>query len=156
LEPGFKYNMMDLQAALGLHQLARIESTYDRREAIWLRYNQSFRDLPVFVPRVDETPGSRHAFHLYTLLLDLDGLTHNRDFVLDALRSENIGTGVHYTALHLHSYYRQAFGFSRGDFPNAEWVSDRTLTLPLGPAMSDQDVDDVIFAVHKVLNHLRR
>ena len=101
-------------------------------------------------------PGSRHALHLYTLLLDLDSLTQDRDFVLEALRAENIGTGVHYTALHLHSYYRKTFGYVRGQFPNAEWISDRTLTLPLGPAMTEEDVEDVILAVRKVLEHIRR
>jgi len=156
LEPGFKYNMMDLQAAIGLHQLARIESNYERRAAIWNRYDQSFRDLPVFLLPREETPGSRHALHLYTLLLDLDNLTQDRDFVLEALRAENIGTGVHYTALHLHSFYRDTFGFVRGQFPDTEWISDRTLTLPLGPAMTDDDVEDVISAVRKVLEHIRR
>ena len=156
LEPGFKYNMMDLQAALGLHQLDRVEANYQRRAFIWQQYNDAFEDLPVFLPSADEDPGSRHALHLYTLLLNIESLSEDRDFVLQALRAENIGTGVHYTSLHLHSYYRRSFGYRRGHFPNAEWVSDRTLTLPLGPAMSEEDVDDVIVAVRKVLSHLRR
>ena len=156
MEPGFKYNMMDLQAAIGLHQLGRIESNYRRRRQIWTRYDEAFQQLPVFLLPKEEAPASRHALHLYTLLLDLDNLSEGRDFVLEALRAENIGTGVHYTALHLHSYYRNALGYGPGQFPNAEWISERTLTLPLGPAMSDEDVEDVIAAVSKVLRHIQR
>lgn len=156
LEPGFKYNMMDLQAAIGLHQLARIESCYERRRQIWERYDQAFRDLPVFLAAPVREPGSLHALHLYVLLLNIEELAEDRDFVLQALKKENIGTGVHYRALHLHSYYRDRFGTARGMFPAAEWISDRTLSLPLGPGLSDQDVDDVIAGVRKVLDRLSR
>lgn len=156
LEPGFKYNMMDMQAAIGLHQLDRIKSCYERRKQIWERYDKAFLDLPVFLLPPLEDPGSRHALHLYTLLLDLDRLTQDRDFVRAALKGENIGTGIHYTALHLHAYYRNRFGFTRGIFPNTEWISDRTLSLPLGVVMTDTDVEDVITAVRKVVNHIRR
>jgi len=156
VEPGFKYNMTDLQAAIGLHQLERLESNYKRRSQIWERYNQAFSDLPVFLPSSTDPPHSRHSLHLYTLLLDVDNLSQGRDFVLGALRAENIGTGVHYTALHLYTYFQQNLGCFRGQFPNAEWISDRTLTLPLGPSMTDGDVEDVIAAVRKVLEHIRR
>ena len=156
LEPGFKYNMMDLQASIGIHQLDRIESYYERRKQIWERYDKAFLDLPVFLLPPMEGPCSRHALHLYTLLLDIDRLTQDRDFVVAALKHENIGTGVHYTALHLHAYYRNRFGFARGMFPNTEWISDRTLSLPLGAVMTDTDVEDVITAVRKVVNHIRR
>jgi dTDP-4-amino-4,6-dideoxygalactose transaminase len=150
VEPGFKYNMMDLQAALGIHQLARVEESLRRREAVWEAYDEAFAELPVFLP-APPAPGTRHARHLYTLLLDLDGLSPSRDEVLTALHRQNIGTGVHYRALHLHPYYAETFGYRPGDFPVAEWISERTLSLPLSPKLTDEDVADVIAAVHRTL-----
>jgi dTDP-4-amino-4,6-dideoxygalactose transaminase len=150
VEPGFKYNMMDLQAALGIHQLARVEANLRRRLEVWSAYDEAFADLPVVRPAPEE-PGTRHARHLYTLLLDLDRVDASRDHVLGALHRENIGTGVHYRALHLHPYYRDTFDYRLGDFPNAEWISERTISLPLSPKLTDRDVGDVISAVTKVL-----
>jgi dTDP-4-amino-4,6-dideoxygalactose transaminase len=155
VEPGFKYNMMDLQAALGVHQLARAEANLRRRQEIWRRYDEAFADLPLQVPAV-EAPGTRHARHLYTVLLDLDRLDCSRDEVLLALHRQNIGSGVHYRALHLHPYYREANGYTLGDFPNAEWISDRTISLPLSPKLTDEDVEDVIDAVEGILGSARR
>ena len=153
VEPGFKYNMTDLQAALGLHQLARVEENLRRRRKIWAEYDRAFADLPVFLTP-PEAPETRHARHLYTLLLDLDRLSASRDDVLLALHREKIGTGVHYRALHLHPYYRDAFGYSPGNFPNAEWISERTLSLPLSPKLADEDVESVIAAVKRTLENL--
>ena len=150
VEPGFKYNMMDLQAALGVHQLARAEANLRRREEIWRRYDDAFVDLPLQTPAAEE-PGTRHARHLYTVLLDLERLSCTRDEVLLDLHRQNIGTGVHYRSLHLHPYYRDAGGYERGDFPNAEWISDRTVSLPLSPKLSDDDVADVVDAVRKTI-----
>lgn len=153
--PGFKYNMMDLQAALGLHQLKRVETNLVRREQIWQRYREAFAELPCDLP--DEPPaGDRHARHLFVILLRLEELREGRDRVLQALHAENVGTGVHYRALHLHPYYRETFGYREGDFPNTEWVGERTLSLPLSSGLSDQDVDDVITAVRRVLLAYRR
>lgn len=151
VEPGFKYNMIDLQAALGLHQLARVEDNLRRRQAIWARYDEAFADLPIFGPQ-PEAPGTRHARHLYTLLLDLDRLSATRDEVLLALHAERIGTGVHYRALHLHPYFQNTFGHVRGDFPNSEWISDRTLSLPLSPKLTNEDVESVVDAVVRTLD----
>ena len=152
IEPGFKYNMMDLQAALGLHQLRRVEANLVRRQEIWQRYDEAFAKLPVFLPS-PEGEGTRHARHLYTLLLDIDRLKTGRDEIQQALHHQNIGTGIHYRALHLHRYYQEAFGYARGDLPNAEWISDRTLSLPLSPKLTDADVDDVILAMRRTLEH---
>jgi dTDP-4-amino-4,6-dideoxygalactose transaminase len=154
-EPGFKYNMTDVQAALGLPQLRRVEANLDRRRAIWARYDEAFADLPVVLPPPEEA-GTRHARHLYTLLLDLDRLTAGRDDVQLALHRQKIGTGVHYRALHLHRYYREAFGHAAGDLPNAAWTSDRTLSLPLSPKLTDEDVADVVFAVRRTLEFFSR
>ena len=154
-EPGFKYNMMDLQAALGLHQLQRVEANLVRRQEICARYAAAFSDLPVFLPPPEEER-MRHARHLYTLLLDIDRLRVGRDEVQMALHRQNVGTGIHYRALHLHRYYRETFGYARGDLPNAEWISDRTLSLPLSPKLTNEDVEDVIFAVRHTLEYFVR
>ncbi len=147
---GFKYNMMDIQAAMGIHQLPRVDQYWERRQKIWNRYNETFKDLPVFLPAPVETD-TRHAYHLYTLLLDIDHINITRDQFLDAMTKRNIGVGVHYIALHLHPYYQQTFGYKRGDFPNAEWISDRTVSISLSAKLTDEDVKDVIEAVRGVL-----
>jgi dTDP-4-amino-4,6-dideoxygalactose transaminase len=154
-EPGFKYNMTDMQGALGIHQLRRVEENLVRRQDIWARYDDAFADLPVFFPPPEE-PGTRHARHLYTLLLDIDRLRVDRDEVQHSLHCQQIGTGIHYRALHLHQYYREAFGYQRGALPNAEWISDRTLSLPLSPKLTDEDVEDVVFAVRRTLEHVAK
>jgi dTDP-4-amino-4,6-dideoxygalactose transaminase len=148
--PGFKYNMTDLQAALGIHQLGRLQANAVRREAIWARYDEAFASLPVERPAPTE-PDTVHGRHLYTILVDPERTAMSRDRVLDELVRLHIGTGVHYTALHLHPYYRETFGHKPGDFPNAEHIGDRTLSLPLSPKLSDRDVEDVIAAVRQVV-----
>ncbi len=153
--PGFKYNMMDLQAALGLKQLEKVEKYWLQRQAIWERYNQAFAGLPCFTPP-PTAPGARHAYHLYTLLLDLNRLKVARDEVLAALTKENIGVGVHYLALHTHPFYAETYSLKPEDFPNAQFISDRTLSLPLSAKLSEQDVADVIGAVKKVLEAYAR
>jgi dTDP-4-amino-4,6-dideoxygalactose transaminase len=152
MEPGFKYNMMDLQAALGLHQLDRVEANLERRRQIWARYDQAFAGLPVFLPAPEEE-GTRHARHLYTLLLDIDRLRAGRDEIQAALHRQRIGTGIHYRAVHLHHYYRKTFKYAPGDLTNAGWISDRTLTIPLSPKLTDQDIESVIFAVRHTLEY---
>ena len=148
--PGFKYNMMDIQAAIGIEQLKRIETYYLRRQEIWAEYTKRLAHLPLILPAPFE-PDTRHALHLYTVLLDTDKTQLTRDQLLNALIKEKIGTGVHYTALHLHPYYQQTYGYKRGDFPQAEFVSDRTLSLPISANLSDEDVNDVITALKKIL-----
>ena len=148
--PGFKYNMMDLQAAIGLHQMGRVEDNLVRRNEIWSQYNQAFANLPVDLPPPDE-PDTVHARHLYTLMIDeaRSGLT--RDQFMQKMHERNIGTGVHYIGVHLHPYYRETYGYKPEDFPNATWLSERTVSIPLSPALSNSDVEDVIAAVHDVL-----
>lgn len=147
---GFKYNMMDIQAAIGIHQLQRIDKYWEGRKNIWNRYNDTFKNLPVFIP-VPIEANTRHAYHLYTLLLDIDKLKIIRDQFLDEMTKQNIGIGVHYIALHLHPYYQNTYGYKRGDFPNAEWISDRTVSLPISAKLIDEDVEDVVEAVKEVL-----
>ncbi|MEJ5300399.1 MAG: DegT/DnrJ/EryC1/StrS family aminotransferase [Thermodesulforhabdaceae bacterium] len=147
---GFKYNMTDIQASIGIHQFQRIKKYWERRREIWQIYNDHFADLPVFLP-LDPAPDTVHAYHLYTLLIDIDRLGKSRDSIINALTAENIGVGVHYIPVHLHPFYRKAFGWKKGDFPNAEWIGERTLSIPLSGCLDDDDVYDVIRAVRKVL-----
>jgi dTDP-4-amino-4,6-dideoxygalactose transaminase len=147
---GFKYNMMDLQAAIGIHQLPRIEKYWQRRQEMWNRYNEAFKNLPVFIPAPVEQD-TKHAYHLYTLLIDVDKIGITRDQFLNKMTGLNIGVGVHYIALHLHPYYQEAYGYKRGAFPNAEWISDRTVSLPLSAKLTDEDVEDVIEATKGIL-----
>jgi dTDP-4-amino-4,6-dideoxygalactose transaminase len=148
--PGFKYNMLDIQAAMGIHQFKRLEAGLVRREAIWNRYDAAFKDLPLITPASPE-PDTRHARHLYTILVKLEDLRADRDTIQQALFEENIGTGIHYISLHLHQYYRERYQFKPDDFPNARFVSERTISLPLSTKLTDEDVQDVIDAVKKVL-----
>ena len=155
IAPGFKYNMMDIQASLGIHQLERVQRNAQRREGIWKRYDEAFANLPAFLPPRPE-PETVHARHLYTLLLDLDHLTVSRDHVLNSLQAENIGTGVHYVGLHLQEYYRKAYELKPDDFPSATFISERTISIPFSPKLSDPDVEDVIAGVRKVLRTYAR
>ena len=147
--PGFKYNMMDLQAAIGLHQLAGIAARLGRRAAICARYDEGLAGLPLRLPAPAET-GSVHARHLYPVLVDqaADGA---RDELHARLRDRGISTSVHFRALHLHPFYQERFGLRRGMYPRAEAISDTTLSLPLSPALPVSDVDRVIEAMHDCL-----
>lgn len=147
---GYKYNMMDLQAAIGIHQLAKFNKGQAHRKKIWKKYNQAFRDLPLELP-LPTDPKTEHAYHLYTILVNLDKLQATREQIQAALHAENIGIGIHFIAVHLHPFYKQKYNFKRGDFPNAEYISDRTISLPLAAGLTDHDVNDVIKAVRKVL-----
>jgi dTDP-4-amino-4,6-dideoxygalactose transaminase len=151
---GFKYNMTDIQASIGIHQLKKIEAQAQRRKEIWEIYNQSFRDLPLILPS-PSPPEQRHAYHLYTPLLELDHIRCTRDEFLQALHKENIGAGIHYVALHLHPFYQKTFGYRAGEFPNAEFISHRTFSLPFSAKLTHQDVEDVIRAVKKILAYYR-
>ncbi len=142
--------MTDIQAALGIGQPARVERNLSRREEIWARYDDAFADLPLELP-LRPAPNTRHARHLYTVLVDPQQAGLGRDDLQRRLHELGIGTGVHYRALHQHHWYRRALGLADDDLPNAAWISDRTLSLPLGPALSDGDVDDVVVAVRHVI-----
>ena len=145
-EPGFKFNMTDLQAALGIGQLARVERNLERRETIWARYDEAFADLPLDLPAPVAADG-RHARHLYTVLVDSERAGISRDALQRRLHDLQIGTGIHYRAIHLHSWYRRTLGITPDELPNATSISERTLSLPLGPSMTDVDVEDVVAAV---------
>ncbi|HKJ08469.1 MAG TPA: DegT/DnrJ/EryC1/StrS aminotransferase family protein [Gammaproteobacteria bacterium] len=145
--PGYKYNMMDMQAALGLHQLPELDGFIARRTELALRYQRAFEGWPqLTLPAAPAYP-CRHAWHLYTPLIDPQAAGMDRDAFMAAMKSRNIGTGLHYQAAHLYPYYREHFGFAAGDFPAAERIGERIVSLPLFPAMTDADQDRVIAAM---------
>ena len=150
LAPGFKYNMFDMQAALLGAQFLHIEEFWQRRRDLTLRFRQGLADVPEVLTLVDR-PDGLPAYHLFPVVFRTEALTADRDTIMNALEAENIGIGIHYRAVHLHPYYRDTFGLRRGMFPRAEYYSDRTISLPFFPAMTDADVDDVIRAVKKVV-----
>ena len=149
-EVGFKYNMMDIQAALGIHQLQRVGAWWEQRRRIWEHYDSAFADLPIAVPSPPE-PNTRHAYHLYTILIDEDRAGISRDAFLDAMTEHNIGVGVHYLSVPEHPFYQQRYGWRPEDYPNAMRIGRQTVSLPLSPALTDDDVDDVVAAVRQIL-----
>ena len=150
VETGFKYNMMDLQAALGIHQLRRVESNWRRREDIWQQYNIAFADLPLILPAEPE-PETRHAYHLYTILIDEARAGISRDEFLDAMTANDVGTGVHYLSVPEHPVYQEKFGWRPEDYPNAMRIGRQTVSLPLSAKLTDAEVSRVIEAVNVVL-----
>jgi dTDP-4-amino-4,6-dideoxygalactose transaminase len=148
-EAGYKANMTDVQAAIGLPQLARLEASLERRRQIAARYTGALTGMrQLSLPPVDA--GRRHAWHLFVVLLALDRLHCDRAAVIEALREANIGTSVHFIPVHLHPAYRK-MGYEPGDFPRAEALYAATISLPLYPSMTDDDVDDVVHALISVL-----
>jgi len=150
LFPGLKYNMLDIQAAIGNDQLTRLASFNARRREIVSMYRKGLEGLPGIVLPPEPAQGDVHSWHILTPLIDIDYLGFSRDEFMARMRELNIGTALHYQALHLFSYYAREYGWKRGDFPGAEFVSDRIVSIPLFPAMTDGDVADVIEAIRRV------
>ncbi|MCK6626374.1 MAG: UDP-4-amino-4,6-dideoxy-N-acetyl-beta-L-altrosamine transaminase [Anaerolineae bacterium] len=147
---GYNYRLSDIQCALGLSQLQKLPQWLARRQEIARCYDAAFADMPAITP-LKQRENVEHAYHLYVIRLDLEQLKVNRAVVFKALRAEGIGVNVHYIPVHLHPFYRQRFGTGPGNCPIAEAAYEQVITLPLFPAMSNQDVDDVIAACHKVI-----
>lgn len=150
VETGFKYNMMDLQAAIGIHQLERVERFWLRREAIWRRYVDELSDTPLVLPS-DPAPRTRHGLHLFTVLVDEERCGLSRDAFLDGMTAQNIGVGVHYVSVPEHPVYRRRYGWRAEEWPEAMRIGRRTVSIPLTAGLTDEDVDDVIAAVRRVL-----
>lgn len=150
--PGFKSNMMDIQAAIGIHQLKELAGFITRRNELAARYQEALADWSEWT-----IPGSPdfehlHSWHIYTPLINEEASGMNRDEFMQAMKEKNIGTGLHYRAVHLYPYYRQAFGFKPGDFPHAENACERIVSLPLFPAMTDADHDRVLDVMYTIFN----
>ncbi|HEU4642426.1 MAG TPA: DegT/DnrJ/EryC1/StrS aminotransferase family protein [Gemmatimonadaceae bacterium] len=154
--PGYKYNMMDIQAALGLHQLPKLEGFIAARRRLAERYQEAFRELDALILPEPVPYPARHAWHLYTPLVNLDALTIDRDRFIQELKARNIGAGLHYVAAHEFSFYRDTFGWRPDDFPDAHFVSERIVSLPLYPRLSDDDQADVIEAVRDIAARFSR
>ncbi len=148
--PGYKYNMFDLQASIAIPQLARIDAFWKRRVELKALYDAAFPGIPEIQLPV-ERPYGAHAYHLYPIIVRTEALTTDRDGIMNAIQAENIGVGVHFRAVHLHPYYMAAWHCGRGMFPHAEYYSDRTISLPLYPKMTDTDAHDVVAVVRKVI-----
>lgn len=153
LYPGFKYNMFDLQAAIGLHQIQQVDSWLQVRKHWTEMYDTAFEDLEPISPLARRDYASA-AFHLYVIRLEIERLNTDRDRILDALEAENIGVGVHFRPVHLHPYYRSLV--PQKSLPVSEWASERILSLPLYPAMCEEDVQDVIRALKKIVHHFQK
>jgi UDP-4-amino-4-deoxy-L-arabinose-oxoglutarate aminotransferase len=152
LEPGYKYNMTDIAAVLGLGQLARIDALNARRTELAMRYRERLADVEQILPLSDPPYPMKHAWHLFVVRLDTDKAALSRDEFMDELKRRNIGTGLHFRAVHLQKYYRESMGLRRDLLPNTEWNSDRICSLPLFPDMTFGDVDDVVAAIKAVLH----
>ena len=153
--PGFKYNMTDIAAALGIPQLKKCDAFWEIRRHYASLYDEGLKDVPgVGIPHVEE--GRQHAWHLYVVQLDSTQLRIGRNEVIDCLKKHHIGTSVHFIPLHLHPYYRNTFGYRPEDFPIASAVFERIISLPIYPKMSEDDVQKVIEAVREIIWQYQR
>lgn len=152
LEPGFKYNMMDIQAAIGLHQLPRLDEFNAKRAGLAERYQAAFKSWQsVTCPR-EAAFAHKHTWHLYAPTINTEVCGVSRDEFIEKMKERNIGTGLHYRAAHLYPYYAKKYGFKGGDFPNAEAIGEHIVSLPLCPLLTFTEQDDVIEAMDKILN----
>jgi dTDP-4-amino-4,6-dideoxygalactose transaminase len=150
--PGFKFNMMDIQAAIGIHQLKDLGGFIARRNELANRYQEALSDWAEWTLPQKPAFDHLHSWHIYTPLINEEVTHMDRDQFMQAMKERNIGTGLHYRAVHLYPYYRQAFGFAPGDFPHAENVCERIVSLPLFPLMTDSDHDRVLDVMYSVFN----
>ena len=154
--PGFKYNMMDIQAAIGIHQLPKLDSFIDKRRQIAEFYNRELADLDELALPAYAPYKLRHAWHLYTPLIRIEQLTIDRDRFMEELKKRNIGSGLHYKAIHHHAWYRKNMPVTDNELPIASYASERILSLPLFPKMTMEDAGDVVEAVKDILKEFRR
>ena len=151
VEPGYKYNLTDIAAALGQTQLTRLDEFIQKRTELAGLYRDKLKNIPELIPLNDPPWHMRHAWHLFIVRLDVDRAGIGRDDFMEALKKLNIGTGLHFRAVHLQKFYHENMGFERGQLPATEWNSDRICSLPLFPDMHPEDVDDVITTIKEVL-----
>ena len=155
LAPGFKYNLTDIAAAIGIHQLRKCQAFHRRRLTIADAYDAAFADLPgISIPRVEDRES--HGWHLYVIQVDPERLTIGRDAFIDRLIARNIGVSVHFIPLHVHPYYRERYALRPQDFPNAWTAYERIVSLPIYAKMTDDDVRHVIDAVRGIALEARR
>ena len=155
LMPGYKYNMFDVQASLGIHQIKKVESFLNRRVQIVKKYNNAFEKTEE-VQLLKPESNIKHAHHLYVIVIKTENLKVSRDKVLNEIQKRGIGVAVHFRSLHLQPFFKQHFNYKKGMFPQAEYLSDRVISLPLYPKMTDEDVSRVIETVLGVLHSFRQ
>lgn len=152
VECGFKYNMMDLQAAIGIHQLSKVERNWKRREKIWMKYTKSLGDLPIGLP-TDPAKNTKHAYHLYTILIDERKAFISRDSFLDEMTKKGIGVGVHYMSVPEHEFYQKTFGWKPEDYPNAMNVGRKIVSIPISPKLKDGEVEYIIKSIKEIVDN---
>lgn len=150
ISPGYKYNMLDLQAAIGIHQLVELESFIAKRKLLADRYNEKLANWPELTLPQLPSYDCRVSWYIYAPLINENAVNINRDAFMAAMKDYDIGTGVHHHAAHLYTYYQKTFGYKRGQFPNAEMISDRIVSLPLFANMTIEEQDRVIAAMKKI------
>lgn len=153
LEPGFKYNLTDIAAVLGLKQLERLDELNRKRTELAMLYRQRLREIEEVLPLADPAYPIKHAWHLFIVRLDTDKAKLTRDELMIQLKQRNIGTGLHFRAVHQQKYYQDHPDLWRGELPNTQWNSDRICSLPLFPDMTSRDVSDVVNAIKDVIAH---
>ena len=154
IDLGYNYRLTDIQSALGLSQIKKLDDFILKRREIVNKYNEAFKELKE-IGTPFENEYSKSGYHIYVLLLNLDKLKCGRKEIFEALQAENIGVNVHYLPVYLHPYYKK-LGYKKGECPVAEDIYNRMITIPLFPSMTDKDIKDVIEAVKKVLNYYRK
>lgn len=152
LEPGYKYNMTDIAATLGLRQLLQIDRFNQKRTELASRYADRLSGIDELIPLAIPDYSMKHAWHLYVVRLNTEKAGMDRLTFMEELKQRNIGSGIHFRAVHLQKYYLEALGNRKGMLPNTEWNSDRIISLPLFPDMNDQDIDDVVDAIKEILS----
>lgn len=156
ISPGFKYTMPDVSAAVGIHQLKKLKRFIRIKERHAKIYEGELRDLDELILPPKGGPDLKNSWHIYAVLIKPELVKIDRNGMVKALRAENIGTGIHYLAVHLHPYYKEKYGYKKGDCPNAELVSERTFSLSMSPKMSENDVYDVARAVRRIIEYFRK
>jgi len=153
--PGYKYNMTDIAASIGIEQLKKLKIFNKKRKVLKDLYSKEFKEIPeITVPFVHKD--SEHAWNLYSILLDIESLKISRNDFIEELKKYNIGSSVYFMPLHLHPYYKKILGYKKGDFPNAEWVYERILSIPLYPAMSTSDVLYVARTIKSIIKKYKK
>ncbi len=148
--PGYKYNMMDIQAAIGIHQIKKIEKYNKKRQKIWDFYNENLHNLPITLPS-QSNPKIKHAKHLYTILIDKNKTGITRDKFMQELHLCGIGSGIHFRPIHLYKYYKEQWGYKNGDYPNAEYIGERTVSLPLSAKITESEAQKIVKTVREII-----
>ncbi len=152
LEPGYKYNLTDMAAALGVSQLKQLENFIHKRKILAERYLKKLKDIDAILPLSFPDIPHKHSWHLFVVRLDFDEVDMSREDFMNGLQEENVGTGLHFRAVHKQKYYREHSAVAPGQLANTEWNSKRILSLPLFPDMRETDVDEIVLAIRKVLS----